>query len=246
MDLFHLVNQRVQGFICIVAYCPSYVSPMDYCWILVIMDKVSCSYDLSVERLYHTFSIILDILVGGIIFFVEHSINNVELQLAQVKKSICVAYHVRRFLFHRGHRMLFVILERKMFSFVRPSWSSLALGALYPTIHLLRFVLFFHELCRGVDIKEFDLVYLEFTAAGSAHMDVVESDFTRNSVHAKESEGSYGKLKTRKMGPLEILGKMGPHVHAADVFHVKRLFIVEPGDALLSGFVGESLKGGGT
>ena len=83
----------------------------------------------------------------------------------------------------------------------------------------------------------------------------IAPDFTKNRAHDKESEGSSCQLKTRKMGPPEILGKINangyrlalhPHVHVADVFNVNRLFKFEPGDVLLSGFVDESLKGGGT
>lgn len=66
--------------------------------------------------------------------------------------------------------------------------------------------------------------------------------------------GQYNKLKPRKIGPVEIIEKLNanayrlalpPHIHTADVFNVKHLFKHEPDDVLLSGFVDESLIGGG-
>ncbi|KAL0804291.1 hypothetical protein Bca101_096781 [Brassica carinata] len=109
------------------------------------------------------------------VFSWELTIHNGDIQLVQVKKSICVAYHVRRFLFHRGNRMLFVIMER-MFSFERRSWSSLTVGYVYPTIHSLPFASFLHELHLGVLKTEFDVVRLmnlEFVAASSEQVDVM-------------------------------------------------------------------------
>lgn len=67
--------------------------------------------------------------------------------------------------------------------------------------------------------------------------------------------GQYNKLKPRKIGPVEVVEKINEnayrlrlpsHVHTADVFNVKHLFKFEPDDALLSGFVDESLVGRGT
>ncbi|CAF1721864.1 unnamed protein product [Brassica napus] len=103
-------------------------------------------------------------------------------------------------------------------------WYSLALGSVYPTVHLLPSVSSLHKLHLRVLKREFDIVLLM-------------------------------NLEFVVTGPLEILGKITAnayrlalplHVHAADVFNVERLFKFEPGDALLSGFVDESLKGGGT
>ncbi|KAL0848308.1 hypothetical protein Bca101_021555 [Brassica carinata] len=131
----------------------------------------------------------------------EHSIKGVELQLVQVKESICgicVAYHVRGVLFPRVNHMLFVIVERKMFSLVRPSWCSLALGFAYPTVHLVPFFSSSGEQYQGVLQKEFDIVRLmnvEFVSASSEQVAVtvygslflgVAQDFTRHSVHAME------------------------------------------------------------
>ena len=96
-----------------------------------------------------------------------------------------------------------------------------------------------------------DLVYGLMSSGPLAHG--IAPDFTRNSVRAMRSEGSYGKLKARKMGPLEILEKINanayrlalpPRVHTADVFNVKHLLKFEPDDAL--GFVDESFKGEGS
>ncbi|KAF2530347.1 hypothetical protein F2Q70_00033346 [Brassica cretica] len=104
-----------------------------------------------------------------------------------------------------------------MFSLVRQSWSSLALGSAYPTVHLLPSVSSLHKLHLRVLKREFDIVLLmnlEFVvvilAASSEQVDVtvvhvqsptvqvepialgIAPDFTRNSAHAKECEGSYG------------------------------------------------------
>lgn len=67
--------------------------------------------------------------------------------------------------------------------------------------------------------------------------------------------GQYNNLKSRKIGPVEILEKINanayrlalpPHIHTADVFNVKHLFKFEPDDEVLSGFVDESSAPGGT
>lgn len=67
--------------------------------------------------------------------------------------------------------------------------------------------------------------------------------------------GRYKKLLPRKIGPVEFIAKINAnayklrlpaHIHTADVFNVKHLFKFEPDDAMLSGFVDESLVGEGT
>ncbi|CAN7086746.1 unnamed protein product, partial [Brassica oleracea var. botrytis] len=156
------------------------------------------------------------IVIADKVFHMGFAINDGELQLVQQKKSVWAAYQC-------GSRTFFVIKEGKMFSLVRQSWSSLALGSAYPTVHLLPSVSSLHKLHLRVLKREFDIVLLM-------------------------------NLEFVVTGPLEILGKitanayrlpLPPHVHAADVFNVERLFKFEPGDALLSGFVDESLKGEG-
>ncbi|KAG5406867.1 hypothetical protein IGI04_012986 [Brassica rapa subsp. trilocularis] len=94
-----------------------------------------------------------------------------KLQLVQAKKGVWVAYLY-------GSRTLFVIIEVKIFSFVRPPWSFLALESVYSHSHLLPFISSFH--C-GLLKRELDvvlLVNLEFVVvnltASSAHMDVVD------------------------------------------------------------------------
>ncbi|KAF3541404.1 hypothetical protein F2Q69_00019738 [Brassica cretica] len=174
VDLFHLLNQKVRGFMCVGSFSPIHVSPKGYCWILVIMDKVLCYCDISVDSWDHTFRSILNMIVGGLVFFMEHSIQGVELQLVQVKKSFRMAYHVRRFLIYCGST-LFVIIEGKMFSFVRPPQSSLAFESVYSYIHLWPIISSLHDLSRGVLKSEFDVVHLmnlEFVATGSEHVDV--------------------------------------------------------------------------
>ncbi|CAN7013862.1 unnamed protein product, partial [Brassica rapa subsp. trilocularis] len=56
-----------------------------------------------------------------------------KLQLVQAKKGVWVAYLY-------GSRTLFVIIEVKIFSFVRPPWSFLALESVYSHSHLLPFI----------------------------------------------------------------------------------------------------------
>ncbi|KAF3554770.1 hypothetical protein F2Q69_00017511 [Brassica cretica] len=127
------------------------------------------------------------IVIADKVFHRGYAINNGELQLVKDKKSVLVAYRC-------GSRTIFVIIEGKLFSLVRPMCvlSSLQLAdQLYPTVHLLPSISSLHELCHGVVTKEFDLVCLEFTAAGSAHMVVVESDFPGDSVQVLEFIGFF-------------------------------------------------------
>ncbi|CAF1988044.1 hypothetical protein YC2023_084413 [Brassica napus] len=88
----------------------------------------------------HTFTVILDTLVGRFVIFRKFAIHSGDLQLMHVTKSVCLASHVQSPLIHRGNRSLFVIVEGKLFSFVRPPWSSLALESVYSHIHLLPFI----------------------------------------------------------------------------------------------------------
>ncbi|CAN7061194.1 unnamed protein product, partial [Brassica rapa subsp. trilocularis] len=73
-----------------------------------------------------------------------------KLQLVQAKKGVWVAYLY-------GSRTLFVIIEVKIFSFVRPPWSFLALESVYSHSHLLPFISSFH--C-GLLKRELDVVLL--------------------------------------------------------------------------------------
>ncbi|KAG2265010.1 hypothetical protein Bca52824_072089 [Brassica carinata] len=96
--------------------------------------------DHSVDTRDHTFTVILDTLVGRFVIFRKFAIHSGDLQLMHVTKSVCLASHVQSPLIHRGNRSLFVIVEGKLFSFVRPPWSSLALESVYSHIHLLPFI----------------------------------------------------------------------------------------------------------
>ena len=124
-----------------------------------------------------------------------------KLQLVQAKKGVWVAYLY-------GSRTLFVIIEVKIFSFVRPPWSFLALESVYSHSHLLPFISSFH--C-GLLKRELDvvlLVNLEFVVvnltASSAHMDVVESDFTRDTVQVIEFAGSFSQLHDQLLDHLKV------------------------------------------
>ncbi|KAF3518940.1 hypothetical protein DY000_02062834 [Brassica cretica] len=73
-----------------------------------------------------------------------------------------------------------------MFSLVRQSWSSLALGSAYPTVHLLPSVSSLHKLHLRVLKREFDIVLLmnlEFVvvilAASSEQVDVTVENSRR-------------------------------------------------------------------
>ncbi|KAF2579745.1 hypothetical protein F2Q70_00007545 [Brassica cretica] len=137
------------------------------------------------------------IVIADKVFHRGYAINNGELQLVKDKKSVLVAYRC-------GSRTIFVIIEGKLFSLVRPMWSSLALRSAYPTVHLLPSISSLHELCHGVVTKEFDLVCLEFTAAGSAHMVVVESDFPGDSVQVLEFIGFFSHVHDQLFGLLGV------------------------------------------
>ncbi|CAN7045891.1 unnamed protein product, partial [Brassica rapa subsp. trilocularis] len=152
------------------------------------------------------------------VFHRRLAIYDGELQLVQQKKSVWVAYQC-------GSRTFFVIKEGKMFSLVRQSWSSLALGSAYPTVHLLPSVSSLHQLHLRVFKREFDIVLLmnlEFVVV----------------ILAAISEQKFNANAYRLALP--------PRVHTTDVFNVKHLLKFEPDDVLLSGFVDESFKGGGT
>ncbi|KAG5409827.1 hypothetical protein IGI04_006146 [Brassica rapa subsp. trilocularis] len=122
------------------------------------------------------------------VFHRRLAIYDGELQLVQQKKSVWVAYQC-------GSRTFFVIKEGKMFSLVRQSWSSLALGSAYPTVHLLPSVSSLHQLHLRVFKREFDIVLLmnlEFVvvilAAISEQVDVtvvhVQSPTVQTKKHA--------------------------------------------------------------
>ncbi|KAH0875006.1 hypothetical protein HID58_072368 [Brassica napus] len=93
------------------------------------------------------------IVIADKVFHMGFAINDGELQLVQQKKSVWAAYQC-------GSRTFFVIKEGKMFSLVRQSWSSLALGSAYPTVHLLPSVSSLHKLHLRVLKREFDIVLL--------------------------------------------------------------------------------------
>ncbi|CAN6998341.1 unnamed protein product, partial [Brassica oleracea var. botrytis] len=133
--------------------------------------QAACYCDLSMDTRDHTFTVILDTLVGRFVISRKFAIHSGDLQLVHVTKSVFLASRVQSSLIHRGNRSLFVIVEGKLFSFVKPLWSSLALESVYSHIHLLPFLSSLHELHRGILKSEFDVVRLmnlEFVAASSA------------------------------------------------------------------------------
>ncbi|KAF3595327.1 hypothetical protein DY000_02024326 [Brassica cretica] len=153
--------------------------------------QAACYCDLSMDTRDHTFTVILDTLVGRFVISRKFAIHSGDLQLVHVTKSVFLASRVQSSLIHRGNRSLFVIVEGKLFSFVKPLWSSLALESVYSHIHLLPFLSSLHELHRGILKSEFDVVRLmnlEFVAASSAQKVIHGEDRTFQEDHMIGSE----------------------------------------------------------
>ncbi|KAF3499423.1 hypothetical protein F2Q69_00040924 [Brassica cretica] len=140
------------------------------------------------------------IVIADKVFHMGFAINDGELQLVQQKKSVWAAYQC-------GSRTFFVIKEGKMFSLVRQSWSSLALGSAYPTVHLLPSVSSLHKLHLRVLKREFDIVLLmnlEFVvvilAASSEQVDVtvleIVVQFLDKSIYRKHLRRNMDVLDT--------------------------------------------------
>lgn len=183
--------------------CPyeRHLSARGYFWLLIDMDKVSfpcsswihkllslklfivfcpttsiqavCYCDLSVDSRDHTFTVRLDTFMGHLVISRKFDMHSGDLQLVHVK-SVCMASHVQSPLIHRGNHTL-VIIEGKVFSFVRPPWSSLVLESVYSHVHLLPFVSSVHGLHCGVlqnELEVVSLMNLEFVGASSDQGDV--------------------------------------------------------------------------
>ncbi|CAN6837249.1 unnamed protein product [Brassica oleracea] len=114
----------------------------------------ACYCDLSVDTRDHTFNLITDILVGCLVCSKELSMYNGELQLVQVKRNICVAFHVQSILMHRASieqiDVTVVRVRSPTFAVAQHGNSTVAPDFTIHSVHAMEFI-DSHSLSEFVD-----------------------------------------------------------------------------------------------